>query len=99
MVMVVEVVSRKEFSKKIYFFETLFSGGRGGYGGGRGLTLANSFGIPITEFIFIGSYGGGGSYGGRGGSYGQLFSVYPISQILIQIFPKTQEENTIVFKR
>ncbi len=32
------------------------------------------FGIPIIEFIFIGSYGGGGSYGGRGGSYGQLLS-------------------------
>ncbi len=34
-----------------------------------------NFGIPIIEFIFIGSYGGGGSYGGRGGSYGQLLSL------------------------
>ncbi len=36
-----------------------------------------NFGIAIIEFIFIGSYGGGGggSYGGRGGSYGQLLSL------------------------
>jgi len=35
-----------------------------------------NFGIPVIEFIFIGSYGGGGgSYGGRGGSYGQLLSL------------------------
>lgn len=34
-----------------------------------------TFGIPTIEFIFIGSYGGGGSYGGRGGSYGQWYSL------------------------
>ncbi len=34
------------------------------------------FAMPIIEFIFIGSYGGGGgSYGGRGGSYGQFLSL------------------------
>ncbi len=43
------------------------------------------FGIPVIEFIFIGSYGGGGSYGGRGGgSYGQLLSLsdYKILRII-----------------
>jgi hypothetical protein len=33
--------------------------------------MAKILDIAIIEFIFIGSYGGGGSYGGRGGSYGQ----------------------------
>ncbi len=50
-----------------------------------------NFGIPTIKFIFIGSYGGGGSYGGRGGSYGQLLSLKD-NQILTYYFWNLKEK-------
>ena len=47
-------------------------GGRGGYGGGRGFIYLMRQHLKSSIICFsVGSYGGGGSYGGRGGSYGE----------------------------
>ncbi len=62
--------------------------------------MAKIFGIPMIEFIFIGSYGGGGSYGGRGGSYGQLLSLKEkkIFLILFRKFVEFENETNIYYK-